>query len=134
MFAYLLIIAELFILASAYWYVFIREPRPFEIKENIWGYYDQTVNVGTGYGINGMSGADHVAASTKRRVRRVVRTGHVLLKSARHGVKRKEQEVRNAADLSYGWVESGASAAQKSVLSTVLAFLGDKLTQLSAKT
>lgn len=129
MFAYLLIIVELTILASAYWYVFIREPKPFEIKENIWGYYDQPLNAGTGYGINGMS-SDQYNATTKVKKARRVASGHVLLKS-RHGVKRKEVK---GADLKYGWVQDSESAAPKpSVLGSMLAFLGDKLTQLSVK-
>lgn len=129
MFAYLLIIVELSILASAYWYVFVREPKPFEIKENIWGYYDQPLNAGTGYGINGMN-SDQYNATTKVKKARRVASGHVLLKS-RHGVKRAEVK---GADMRYGWVQDAEDAAPKpSVLGSLLAFVGDKLTQLSVK-
>lgn len=37
--AYLIIGIELAILYTVFWYVFLREPRPYKIKENIWGYY-----------------------------------------------------------------------------------------------
>jgi hypothetical protein len=130
MFAYLLIIAELTILATAYWYVFVREPKPFEIKENIWGYYDQPVNAGTGYGINGMTSEQYNATTKVRKVKRVVHTNHVLLKSARHGVKRKAVP---SSDLKNGWVQTVGVENKPSVLSTVLAFVGHKLMQLSVK-
>jgi hypothetical protein len=130
MFAYLLIILELTILASAYWYVFVREPKPFEIKENIWGYYDQPLNVGTGYGVNGMSSDQYNASTRVKRARRVA-SGHVLLKS-RHGVKRKEV---NGAELRRGWIQEVEDTAESkpSLLGSLLAFVGDKLTQLSVK-
>jgi len=132
MFAYLLIIAELSILASVYWYVFIREPRPFEIKENIWGCYD-SVNAGTGYGINGISSTmnQYGDESTRvRKVRRVVHTGHVLLKSARHGIKRKD--IHRTTDLQSGWVQQNETK-RTSALGSLLAFIGDTITKLSVK-
>ena len=39
MLAYLIIGIELAILYTVFWYVFLREPRPYKIRENIWGYY-----------------------------------------------------------------------------------------------
>ena len=48
MFAYLLIAFEVILLSSVYYYIFLREPRPFEIKEDIWGYYP--LNDGTEHG------------------------------------------------------------------------------------
>jgi len=129
MFAYLLILVELSILATAYWYVFVREPKPFEIKENIWGYYDQPLNAGTGYGINGMSSDQYNATTKVKRAKRTA-SGHVLLKS-RHGVKRKEIK---GAELRHGWVqETEGPESKQSVLGSLLAFVGDKLTQLSVK-
>lgn len=131
MFAYLLIIAELFILAGAFYYVFVREPRPFEIKENIWGCYEQAVDASTGYGINGQNsyGVSTAAPKRSRKVRRAIYTGHVLLRSARHGVKRK---MASASAIKQGWVET-TERKPASVLSTVLAYLGETLTRLSAE-
>jgi len=41
MFAYLLIGLELTILFSVFWYVFIREPKPFQIEHSgLWGSYE----------------------------------------------------------------------------------------------
>ncbi|MDZ4836783.1 MAG: hypothetical protein SGJ27_23630 [Candidatus Melainabacteria bacterium] len=134
MFAHLLIIAELCILAAAFYYVFVREPRPYEIKENIWGYYDHAVDASTGYGIAAAqeSSMARVSAPKKsRRVsRRVIHTGHVLLRSAKHGVKRK---MATASAIKQGWVESNERAKQQSPIAAALAFLGETLTKLSVK-
>lgn len=128
MFAHLLIITELFILAAAYYFVFVREPKPFEIKENIWGYYDQPVEGSTGYGASAQA-APKVVGKRSRRVRRVIHTGHVLLRSAKHGVKRK---IATASALQQGWVES-KEPKSSSTISSVLAFLGEALMKLSVK-
>lgn len=42
MYAYLIIAAELAILYSVFWYVFIREPRPYTLKGDLWGTYPQS--------------------------------------------------------------------------------------------
>jgi len=42
MYAYLIIGVELAILYSVFWYVFIREPRPYTIKGDLWGTYSQS--------------------------------------------------------------------------------------------
>ena len=41
MFAYLVIAIELAILYSVFWYVFVREPKPFKVGADMWGTYDQ---------------------------------------------------------------------------------------------
>jgi hypothetical protein len=40
MFAYLVIAIELAILYTVFWYIFLREPKPFHVDENMWGQYD----------------------------------------------------------------------------------------------
>lgn len=40
MFAYLIIAAELLVLYTVFWYIFLREPRPYRIKGEMWGRYD----------------------------------------------------------------------------------------------
>jgi hypothetical protein len=40
MFAYFIIAIELLILYTVFWYVFLREPKPYRIKGNAWGAYD----------------------------------------------------------------------------------------------
>lgn len=37
-------------LTAFFWYVFIREPKPFELKENLWGIYDPGMNACTARG------------------------------------------------------------------------------------
>jgi hypothetical protein len=39
MYAYLIIGVELAILYSVFWYVFIREPRPYKVNGDLWGTY-----------------------------------------------------------------------------------------------
>lgn len=50
MFEYVLIASELIMLTGFFWYVFIREPKPFELKENLWGVYDPRVDAFTARG------------------------------------------------------------------------------------
>lgn len=50
MFEYVLIAGELFMLTGFFWYVFIREPKPFELKENLWGIYDPGMKAYTARG------------------------------------------------------------------------------------
>jgi len=40
MFAYLIIAAELLVLYTVFWYIFLREPRPYRIKGEMWGRYE----------------------------------------------------------------------------------------------
>lgn len=40
MFAYLLIAFELAILYLVFWHVFIREPKPYRVRGNLWGSYE----------------------------------------------------------------------------------------------
>ena len=40
MLAYFVIAIELSILYTVFWYVFLREPKPYRIKGNAWGSYD----------------------------------------------------------------------------------------------
>lgn len=47
MFAYLIIAIELAILYTVFWYVFLREPRPYKIRENIWGNYHEGAGTDT---------------------------------------------------------------------------------------
>ena len=132
MFAYLLITAELLILSAAFYYVFVREPRPFEIKENIWGCYDQAVDASTGYGVSApesFTSTTNGAPKRSRKMRKAIYTGHVLLRSARHGVKAK---IATASAIKQGWVESH-ERKPANALASALAYLGEVLTRLSVK-
>ncbi len=40
MFAYLIIAAELLVLYTVFWYIFLYEPRPYRIKGEMWGRYE----------------------------------------------------------------------------------------------
>lgn len=116
MFAYLLILLELAFLYLVFWNVFIREPRPLEIKENLWGYYAHPE--ATADGIN------------LRKARRKAHADHTLLRSRNHGVRRK-LEQRNDSALKHGWGAADESK-ETSLLASLLAYLGKQLMQLSA--
>lgn len=40
MFGIAIIAFELLILYTVFWYVFLREPRPYRINKNLWGFYE----------------------------------------------------------------------------------------------
>ncbi len=110
MFAYVLLAAELFILCASYWYVFLREPRPFEIKENLWGIYDESVD----------AYSDHVTIKRTR--------GKGLLDRQR--VQRHGNQSTNSG-LKNGWIF--VEEKPNSTIGVLLASIGAKLTQLSLK-
>ncbi|MBX9692933.1 MAG: hypothetical protein K2Z81_11160 [Cyanobacteria bacterium] len=115
MFAYVLIAAELFILCSAFWYVFVREPRPFEINENLWGIYDESVD----------AYSDHVKL---KRSRGKGLLEHSRLRSQRHG---NQSGSSNNTDMKNGWIF--IEEKPNSVIGVLLASIGSKLTKLSVK-
>ena len=123
MFAYVLIVLEITFLCTVFWYAFVREPKPFEIKEDIWGYYpDQESNT-----INGINSHK---ASGARRIRKI-HSSEALLRSARHGVKRKVAHVQS--DIKNGWSIVEDETKPTTLLATLLAFIGKQLTQLSVR-
>jgi hypothetical protein len=50
MFAYLVIGVELALLYAVFWYVFIREPKPYEVRADYWGRYQRDSGQFTAYG------------------------------------------------------------------------------------
>jgi hypothetical protein len=50
MFAYLVIGVELALLYAVFWYVFIREPKPYELRAEDWGRYQRDSGQFTAYG------------------------------------------------------------------------------------
>lgn len=132
MFAYLLILAELSLLATVFWYVFVREPRPIEIRDNLWGCYDKSLDAITGYSINDQLHAASEDNEEPRRSRKVRRSVHqiVLLRSSRHGVKRKNVNV--SFDLKNGWVELNPTRPS-GFIASALSGIAEKLNQLSIR-
>jgi len=63
MFAYVIIAIELVILYTVFWYVFLREPRPYKIQGNPWGGYDgprpQMKGFVQGFNMAGPAGNPH---------------------------------------------------------------------------
>ena len=134
MFAYALIAAELLLLSLVFWFVFIREPKPFEVKENMWGYYqtpeEQNASLlppfATSYNDEFSFPSKSKATSKRRRInhqfkRMVRRTRH----GVRNGISRGEDELRN------GWIY--VEEAKTNYVANFLACVGQMLTNLSAK-
>lgn len=119
MFAYVLIGLELIILYAAFWFVFVREPKPFELKENLWGYYSDA----EGESLRKLlqeQGA-HPQVKRTRRCRQSQSAAHRLQVEERQGS---------------GWVYTGKKHSSKkssSFVASVLGALGQELTRLSTK-
>ncbi|MBX9666590.1 MAG: hypothetical protein K2X93_03180 [Candidatus Obscuribacterales bacterium] len=128
MFACLLVLAEMCLLATVFWYVFVREPRPFEITDNLWGCYDQPLDAVTGYGAADQSNSNSQVRDESRMSRNSRQSMHqvVLLRSSRHGVKRKKANI----DLKNGWVESDQTRPS-GLVANALSGIAEKLNQLS---
>ncbi len=126
MFACLIVLAEVCLLATVFWYVFVREPRPFEITDNLWGCYDQKLDAVTGYGAADQSDAISEGRSESRMSRSSKKSMHqvVLLRSSRHGVKRKNANLKN------GWVELNQKRPS-GFIANALSGIAEKLNQLS---
>ena len=129
MFAYLLIAAELIILSTVFWYVFLKEPRPFELKDNLWGYYDKSLDVYTTYG------AQSVQQFMRADCEGWLKEGN---SHERHDIART-RPARHASyatrcpqdSLKNGWISGEVKSS--SAVGNLLAALGSKLTQLSVK-
>lgn len=122
MFAYVLIALELLILYGVFWYVFVREPRPFELKENLWGYYSDT---------NGESLRNLIDESES--------IGHPQIKRARRcrSTQTAAQRLHVEARQDSGWVYTGKKHSHKkaspNMVASLLNALGQELTRLSTK-
>lgn len=101
MFAYLIIAVELAILYSVFWYVFIREPKPYRVAGNLWGTYDRARESFTTGDIGGHDGSiDDPSIYYAMNARSVVRRHHHshLTDGARSTIK-------------YGWVAADQKPA-----------------------
>ncbi|HEY9731173.1 MAG TPA: hypothetical protein V6C89_04640 [Drouetiella sp.] len=108
MYAYLIIGVELAILYAVFWYVFIREPRPYTLKGDLWGTYSQS----------SFTACDDYALSSARQwehnmeVLSQIQSGHAL--NQMHQSNLPMKPIENTKQ--YGWVlnkrdaEAGAVA------------------------
>lgn len=107
-YAYLIIGFELAILYAVFWYVFIREPRPYTLKGDLWGTYSQS---------SFTTGDDYASSSARQweqnmEVLRQIQNGRTL--NQMHQSKLPMKPIENTKQ--YGWVlnqreaEAGAVA------------------------
>lgn len=111
MFAYLLIGIELTILYAVFWYVFIREPRPYKVDGNMWGTYDYSQTDLSRYEIDYSSSADRKWLENNLEILKGLQNAS----TATHQVHLPMKPVENTRQ--YGWVvrnsESEANAVAK---------------------
>ncbi len=121
MFAYVLIALELLILYSVFWYVFVREPKPFELKENLWGYYSNQ----DGESFRNLVKSSNDAHPQIKRSRRC--------RASHSGQQKLQVEAKQGS----GWVYSGKKHSQKkaspSMVASLLNAVGRELTRISTK-
>lgn len=118
MYAYLIIAAELLILYTVFWYIFLREPKPYKVKGNPWGLYDgQSIACCDGFHYavachhtdEPEITAPHFRASSERYVTSNKRQSNCPHSSAkpkcRHEVGPASRPAKNTSN--YGWVFAG---------------------------
>lgn len=133
MFAYALIAAELLLISLVFYFVFVREPKPFEVKENMWGYYGSS----DGENVNNLPTFvsvinEELAFPQKKKISKRRRINHQLkrmMRRTRHGVRKGFEETKPA--LKNGWIY--VSEDKPNCVGNLLAYLGQLLTNLSAK-
>lgn len=101
MLAYLIIAIELVILYTVFWYVFLREPRPYKIKGNPWGGYTGDGYTGGGYSGSGYDGGSYPGGQfTAGQIHAGQFPGAQASEAARTGsytyIDEKSQEARQA--------------------------------------
>lgn len=134
MFAYALIAAELLLFSLVLYLVFVREPKPYEVKDNLWGYYGETEKDKTSYLPPFASAIQQNLSMPKKKSSKRRRINHQLkrmMKRTRHGVQDRFSRGRDS-DLKNGWIYVDQGKTSNSV-GNFLAYLGQLLTNLSAK-
>lgn len=139
MFAYALIAAELLLLSLVFWFVFVREPKPYKVKENLWGYYgpstsesitNDSVSFLPPFATSIQNDFSYSKSKKQSRRRRINHQIKRVVRSTRHGVKNGFSRG-NAQDLRNGW--NYVCETKPSNVGNLLAYMGQLLTNLSAK-
>ena len=92
MFAYLIIAVELAILYTVFWYVFIREPKPYRVAGNLWGSYDNASSQYT---------ARNIKADDESIEHCYAMAGRTLPRRPRH---QAQHSANHNNQMKYGWV------------------------------
>lgn len=136
MYAYLIIAAELLILYTVFWYVFLREPKPYKIKGNPWGRYDEADDYSDG---NSHSvPCHHIDEQTSRKELRnftpefeKVTCPHVQPRNrCSHGFTTMKPVQKNT--VTYGWVWT-PSERKQSTASSILEYIQETVGRWSMR-
>ncbi len=141
MFAYALIAAELLLFSLVFYLIFIKEPKQFEVKENLWGFYGSDEKNEPTYLKPFMTTVENKLAFPQqaesslqkgKNKHKINSQFKRMVKRTRHGVRGlsrgAQQELKN------GWILIEEEQSRSSLrLSNLLAYLGRLLTSLSAR-
>jgi hypothetical protein len=161
--AYVIIAIELAILYTVFWYVFLREPKPYRLRGNAWGAYDDVEQENAGFSLFGNGrNAGHgddcgCQAEKDAKIRtasaiyeewnaspsgssKVPLTAGELIRSQARGVERVTREIpfEKASAPQYAPFNPteqcrSRSAVDSKNISAFLAKLGDKLNRINVK-
>ncbi|MBZ0186691.1 MAG: hypothetical protein K8F91_10615, partial [Candidatus Obscuribacterales bacterium] len=137
MFAYLLIAFELLMLSFVFWFIFIREPKPYKLEESLWGRYGESTSAFTGPYLD--SGAlsnpaslpafasnhnNTLLSEMPRKLAKRPRNHYEAVnpRDTRHGAHEQATDTPGS-DLKYGWVYNN-QARRPGFLSGILAAIG----------
>lgn len=132
MFVYLIIAAELAILYAVYWYIYLREPKPFTITGNPWGYYERgTERRFTADGIDLSLSIDKKGALKKNTLTRKGDYHHERRPHIRHSTSCRKLD-KSAQKPKYGWVAE-EPLQSKELIEQVLNALKSNVIELNVK-
>lgn len=118
MFAYVLIAFELLLLSFVYWFVFVREPKPYKVKESLWGRYGESAPAFTVSSITSDSSFAELPRNLVRRPRHQNESSST--RATRHGGRGIRSDLKN------GWVY--AESKRIGLFASLLAAIGQQLT------
>lgn len=142
MFAYLIIAAELAFLYTVFWYIFLREPKPYRIKGEMWGRYEsnalaryfesleQETNASSVYGSSEYEWLNRIEGVNKNKLQTVAISRPVCPQlqgaSAHRGYCAPQQAKK------YGWVVDEPNRLDGNPLKFVIE-MAEKLGNLSSR-
>ena len=116
MFAYVIIACELAILYTVFWYIFLREPKPYTIHGDPWGTYDEAPDL-TADGINTVyddmpmheqSNYWSMMARSARAPENTMSPRAILARKHGENSCHCQHTVASTPSVRYGWVQSQA--------------------------
>lgn len=131
MFAYVIIAIELAILYTVFWYIFLREPRPYRVKGNPWGGYDTKASH---YQYFEPTIESDECTYARNNCERIETTSRTVYSPHRHLTAQQPQKLCVSGDLKYGWVVAGHEQREASAVAKLFVKFQQTLEGMSVKT